>query len=87
MVKKSNKNDGMQDMFVQKRIAEETAEYESARAKLEGEIEQIERASNDFDSGLTNSENRNDIRYLNEEIRYLEKKYYDKISKLKSNQK
>jgi len=87
MIKKTDKYAGMQDMFIQREIDEKTAQFEAARAKLESEIAQLERESDNHDSGLSATETRNDIRYLNDEIRYLEQKYYEDIMKLKTPQK
>ena len=87
MVKKTNKYAGMHDMFVQKEIEEKTAIFESARSRLEQEIAELERESVKYDSGLSNVETRNEIRYLNDEIRHLEQKYYEDILKLKALEK
>lgn len=87
MVKKSNKYDGMQDMFVQRAIDDKTAIYESARAKIEAEIEALKKSADVYDSGLSAVEARNDILSLKDELRYIEQKYYNEIAKLKSIQK
>lgn len=87
MAKKSINYADMDDMFVQQAIDEKTASFEAAREKLEQEIRDLENFDGVNDSGLSAAENRNEINYLKEEIRYLEKKYYEDISKLKTNQK
>lgn len=87
MAKKFSDASGMQDMFIQQEIDQKTAQFEVAREKLENEIRELENNSYKFDSGLSDVETRNEIRYLNEEIKYLEQKYYEDIAKIKSNQK
>ena len=87
MVKKSNKYDGMQDMFIQRAIDDKTAIYESARAKIEAEIEALEKSTEAHDSGLSAAETRNDILSLKDELRYIEQKYYNEIAALKTIQK
>ena len=87
MVKKFRDTSGMQDMFIQQAIEEKTALFEAARAKLENEISALENSDGIYDSGLSAVETRNEINFLNNEIRYLEQKYYEDIEKLKSNQK
>ena len=87
MVKKLDKYAGMQDMFVQQAIYEKTAMYESARAKLEAEIEALEKVEDNMDSGMSAVETRNEIRDLREAIRCLEQQHYEELLKLKSVQK
>lgn len=87
MIKKTDKYADMQDMFIQREIDDKTAQFEAARAKLESEIAQLERETIDYDSGASATETRNEIRYLKEEIKYLEQKYYEDIIKLKTPQK
>lgn len=87
MVKKFRDYSGMQDMFTQQAINEKTALFEAARAKLEEQIHALEAYEDQHDSGLSAIENRNEINYLKDEIRYLEKQYCEDIAKLKANQK
>jgi len=87
MVKKFTDYSGMEDMFVQHAIEERTALFEAARRKLEKEISALENSEGQYDSGLSATETRNEINYLKEEIRYLEKQYCEDIAKMKANQK
>ena len=88
MAKKANKYSGMADMFEQfdtdQLIAQKTKEFDEDRARLEEEIRQIEKYSNPYDSGLSDVEDRNEINNLRNEIRHLEQRYQQEISKLKS---
>ena len=87
MAKKINKYAGMDDMFVLQAIEEKTALFEAAREKIQKEIDALENPSEKHDSGLSSIEDRNELQYLKGELRYLEEKYYEDITKLKTNQK
>lgn len=87
MSKKTDKYTGMNDMFLEQEIAEKTAAYETARAKLEAELEDFQRRAYDYDSGLSSIEDRNEINSLKYEIHELEQRYNQEIAKIKSKQK
>ena len=86
MAKKSDKYAGMADMFeqhnIEQLIAEKTKKFDEARAKLEEEIRQIEKHSNQYDFGLSDIEDRNEINNLNNEIRHLEQQYQQEIASI-----
>ena len=84
MAKKVNKNSGMQDMFIQQAIEEKTALFEAASEKIQKEIEALENSSEKDDSGLSSIEDRNELLFLRSELRHLEERFYDEITKLKA---
>ena len=69
------------DMFVQA-IKDKTEQYERAREKIQKQIDDIERASNRYDSGLGDIEDRNELNYLHRELEHLESKYKKDIAAL-----
>ncbi len=84
MVKKANKNSGMEDMFIKQAIEEKTALFEAASEKLQKEIDALENSSENEDSGLSSIEDRNELIYLKSELRHLEENFYEEIAKLKA---
>ena len=84
MIKKVNKNSGMEDMFIKQAIEEKTALFEAASEKIQKEIDEIENSSEKDDSGLSSVEDRNEVLFLKTELRHLEENFYSEISKLQS---
>lgn len=84
MVKKIDKNSGMEDMFIKQAIEEKTVLFEAASEKIQKEIDALENSSEKDDSGLSSVEDRNELLYLKGELRHLEEKYYEEITKLKA---
>ena len=84
MIKKTQKSSGMRDMFIQQEIDEKTALFEAASEKIQKEIDALEKSIEKQDSGLSSIEDRNELLYLKGELRHLEERFYDEISKLKS---
>ena len=84
MIKKTQKSSGMQDMFIQQEIDEKTALFEAASEKIQKEIDALEKSIEKQDSGLSSIEDRNELLYLKGELRHLEERFYDEISRLKT---
>lgn len=84
MIKKTQKRSGMQDMFIQQEIDEKTALFEAASEKIQKEIDALENSIEKQDSGLSSIEDRNELLYLKGELRHLEERFYDEISRLKA---
>ena len=83
MTKKITKHYEMQDMFIQQAITEKTALFEAASEKIQKEIDEIENSSEKDDSGLSSVEDRNEVLFLKSELRHLEERFYDEVSRLK----
>ena len=84
MIKKAQKSSGMQDMFIQQEIDEKTALFEAASEKIQKQIDALENSIEKQDSGLSSIEDRNELLYLKSELRHLEERFYDEISRLKA---
>ena len=84
MVKNTQKSSGMQDMFIQQEIDEKTALFEAASEKIQKQIDALENSIEKHDSGLSSIEDRNELLYLKSELRHLEERFYDEISRLKA---
>ena len=84
MIKKIKKSSGMQDMFIQQAIEEKTALFETASEKIQKQIDELENYIEKQDSGLSSIEDRNELLYLKGELRHLEERFYDELSKLKA---
>jgi len=87
MTKKIKPVAGVQALSAQQLIDEERACFEANRARLENEISILERDNDEYDAGQSAVETREEIRYLNDEIRFLEQKYYQRIMQIKSQQR
>ena len=61
-----------------------TALFESTSEKIQKEIDALEKSIEKQDSGLSSIEDRNELLYLKGELRHLEERFYDEISKLKT---
>jgi len=83
MTKKITKHYEMQDMFIQQAITEKTALFEVASEKIQKEIDSLETSLENHDSGLSSVEDRNELLFLKGELRHLEERFYDEVSRLK----
>lgn len=54
---------------------EETDRYQRARREIERQIESLEKHQEHFDSGLSDIEDRNEIRALQRELEYLDREH------------
>lgn len=81
MPKKSDKFSGMKDMF-QQEIERRTEKFRSETEKLDLEIKLIDSNSQNYDSGLTDIEDRREILTLNREKRSLEEQHKRDIESL-----
>lgn len=87
MAKKINKYSGMKDMFIQHEIDEETAKFDAARRQIEAAIQELENSSNEYDSGQSAVEDRNEVLFLTNKLRDLEEEHKQTIAAIKSKQK
>ena len=87
MAKKINKYSGMQDMFVVQEIDKETARFDAACKAIEAEIKGLQNSSNEYDSGQSAVEDRNEILFLTNKLRDLEEEHKQKIAAIKAKQK
>ena len=84
MTKQKRHTTGMKDMFEEAK--RDVIERIDARiAELQLQISALEHSNNQYDNGLGDIEDRNEINALNNEIRILEKERNEKIAELTIN--
>lgn len=82
-VKKINR-ENLPDVFEQA-IKDKTIAYEKARNEILEKMDMIEYGShNEYDSGLTDIEDRNELNFLRSQLNQLEKDYQAQIEGLKT---
>ena len=77
---------GMKDMFEEAK-KDVLARIDAKIAELQKQIYSLEHSTNQYDSGLSDVEDRNEINAIRNEIRALEEERARKIVELSTNQK
>lgn len=83
----AEKKPGYQFNIFEETVADKTAAYEKARKKIQAEIDSLEHSVNQYDNGLGDIEDRNELRYLHRQLEQLDEDFKREIAKLNVPQK